>query len=90
MGYSVLPFEAALPSPSASREQLGKLAAILGGKGTGPLQFDFSTGGFPGGWICFTVGEAPTLLVPEAGNDRVQVCEPVLRTCVLKLVRKMP
>lgn len=46
------------------------LQCTIGGKGRGPLQF--ATDQYMSGWMCFTVGsDVPTLLVTDAGNDRV-------------------
>ncbi len=42
----------------------------FGGAGNGPLQFDFAGGGAR---PCFTPWGSNTLVVPEYGNDRLQV-----------------
>lgn len=45
----------------------------VGSRGDGPLQFGFCDNAWGSGWMCFTAGPArPTLLVTDAGNDRVQ------------------
>jgi hypothetical protein len=62
------------------------LVASFGRKGSGPLQFDLQADGQASGWMCFTQpdvpGAKPTLLVAEAGNDRVQEVDVVGRAHV--------
>jgi hypothetical protein len=43
--------------------------AVIGGRGDGPLEFGIAGGS---GALCFRPGPAPTLLVAEHENDRVQ------------------
>lgn len=66
------------------------LLHVIGCSGAGPLQFAFGDDdtdgwhiGCDSGFMCFTVGGvAPTLLVTEAGNDRVQEVDVLARTHV--------
>jgi hypothetical protein len=46
------------------------LVRTFGGRGTAPCKFDFAGGSAQ---VCFTPWGSNTLLVPEYGNDRVQV-----------------
>jgi hypothetical protein len=58
--------------------------SVVGGRGTGPLQFHLSGDStiLTMGPMCFTLGATPTPLIPEAGNDRVQEIDPVTLTPV--------
>ena len=53
------------------------LLRTIGGPGSGPLQFNISSGLHggphgPSGWPCFLVTPPYSLLVPDPGNNRVQ------------------